>query len=250
MSWYYSRGSDKVGPVDLSEISSLISTGQIVNETLLWKEGMPDWKPYGEMRTSPELFVDSERAICVESGVVELKENMVRFGNVYVSAACKDAYMQKIQAGAVGVKELEFAEIWMRFVAKIVDNIIIGFVNTVIMFGVGVFIGLSNPDFGSDGTAMGSVLILLVSYVVVFGLGAVYNLIFLPKYGATPGKMACGIKVVNPDGTYISKGKAVGRFFAEILNSLTLGIGYLIAVFDDEKRGLHDRLCDTRVVNK
>ena len=39
--------------------------------------------------------------------------------------------------------------------------------------------------------------------------------------------------------------------FAEMLSSLTLGIGYIMVAFDDEKRGLHDRdICDTRVVRK
>jgi hypothetical protein len=33
-----------------------------------------------------------------------------------------------------------------------------------------------------------------------------------------------------------------------LLSSLTLAIGYIMAAFDDEKRSLHDRICDTRVI--
>ena len=70
------------------------------------------------------------------------------------------------------------------------------------------------------------------------------------KHGATPGKMACGLKVVSPDGGPVSYGKACGRFFAEMLSGLTLGIGYIMVAFDDEKRALHDRICNTRVIRK
>jgi len=43
-------------------------------------------------------------------------------------------------------------------------------------------------------------------------------------------------------------GQAVGRYLAYLLNSFTLLIGFIIAGFDTEKRALHDRICDTRVV--
>lgn len=256
MSWYYSSGNDKVGPVELTEIASLISSGTITNDTLLWKDGMPDWKPYRELRMSPELFEDSDFAICAESGNLTPKENMVRFGNVYVAAEYKDAYMQKIQESATDARahEFEYGGFWIRFVAKFIDRIILGVLNAVIMIPVGFLIGMStagmDPNSDPDAVAMMSVVLILISYAAIFAVDVIYNVIFLPKYGATPGKMACSLKVVNPDGTYISKGKAVGRYFAEIVSGLALLIGYIMAAFDDEKRSLHDRICNTRVVNK
>jgi uncharacterized RDD family membrane protein YckC len=41
---------------------------------------------------------------------------------------------------------------------------------------------------------------------------------------------------------------AVGRYFAHMLSAFTLYIGYMMAGWDEEKRALHDRICDTRVV--
>jgi uncharacterized RDD family membrane protein YckC len=77
-----------------------------------------------------------------------------------------------------------------------------------------------------------------------------YQIFFLGKYGATPGKMACKLKVVTAEGTPITYGRATGRFFAEKLSGLTCTIGYIIAAFDDQKRTLHDHICGTRVVYK
>ena len=68
--------------------------------------------------------------------------------------------------------------------------------------------------------------------------------------GGTPGKMACGLKIIRSDGSALSYGRAIGRYFATMLSSFTLGIGYLMVAFDDEKRALHDRVADTRVIYK
>jgi uncharacterized RDD family membrane protein YckC len=78
--------------------------------------------------------------------------------------------------------------------------------------------------------------------------GAAYVTFFLGKYGATPGKMALGLKVVRSDGSELTYARAFGRYLAEYLSAFTLMIGYIIAAFDREKRALHDHICDTRVI--
>ena len=86
--------------------------------------------------------------------------------------------------------------------------------------------------------------------MVFVGLNAVYSAIFIGKYGATPGKMACGLRVVQPDGSKVGYGRAFGRGCAEILSRMICSIGYIMAAFDPEKRALHDRMCSTRVIYK
>jgi uncharacterized RDD family membrane protein YckC len=86
--------------------------------------------------------------------------------------------------------------------------------------------------------------------LVVFAINGVYSIFFVGKYGATPGKMVCGLRVVASDGGTLSYGRATGRFFAELLSGLVCYIGYIIAGFDSQKRALHDHICNTRVVYK
>ena len=88
----------------------------------------------------------------------------------------------------------------------------------------------------------------LLLFIFTYGIQILYSVLFLGKFGATPGKMAVGIKVVRSDGERVSYLRAFGRYFAEILSGLIFLIGYIMAAFDDEKRALHDRICDTRVV--
>ena len=79
-------------------------------------------------------------------------------------------------------------------------------------------------------------------------LRATYEVCFLGRFGATPGKMVCRLRVVGPDHTRLTYTRALARHFAGMLSLLTLLIGYLIAAFDSEKRALHDHICNTRVV--
>jgi len=98
---------------------------------------------------------------------------------------------------------------------------------------------------------------MIPAFMGVFGLAMLINLGFQCAYevyflsqrnGATLGKQVLGLRVIRADGGPIPVNLAVGRFFAYLLNSFTLLIGFIIAGFDSEKRALHDRICDTRVI--
>jgi uncharacterized RDD family membrane protein YckC len=83
-----------------------------------------------------------------------------------------------------------------------------------------------------------------------FAIGIVYEVTFLRYRGATPGKMALGLKVVRSNGAPLGWGISVGRYFMQVVSTIILFIGFIMAGFDDEKRALHDRVCDTRVIYK
>jgi uncharacterized RDD family membrane protein YckC len=91
---------------------------------------------------------------------------------------------------------------------------------------------------------------VMLVYMLNFSFSIAYATFFIGKFGATPGKMALNLMVVNPDGSKVSYMKAFGRFFAEMISGIILCIGYIMAAFDSEKRALHDRICSTRVVRK
>ena len=71
--------------------------------------------------------------------------------------------------------------------------------------------------------------------------------------GRTVGKMAAGIRVIPadpgaPPSERVSFGQAVVRAAGYVASALPVGIGFLPAFFGPERRALHDRLADTRVV--
>ena len=74
--------------------------------------------------------------------------------------------------------------------------------------------------------------------------------------GATLGKMACGLKVVRSDGRNLGWGVSFGRYFMynvvisaiPLVNWILLLTTAIMAGVDEQRRGLHDRVCDTRVI--
>ena len=95
---------------------------------------------------------------------------------------------------------------------------------------------------------------MVVTYVVMMVVSIAFPLFYhtwmVGKYGATLGKMACRLVIVRSDQSSLSYGRACGRYFGEMVTGMTMGIGYLIAAFDDEKKTLHDIICDTRVIKR
>ena len=139
---------------------------------------------------------------------------------------------------------MEYAGFWLRFVAKLIDVIIVVMVALpfyilfVLTFGVASVVG-----------AEGMALIASQIIQMILSLGTVaYFTFFTGKYGATIGKMALGLKVVFPNGEPVTYLRAFGRFFAEYLSYIPFLVGYIIAAFDDEKCTFHDMLARTRVI--
>jgi uncharacterized RDD family membrane protein YckC len=65
--------------------------------------------------------------------------------------------------------------------------------------------------------------------------------------GQTVGKMAFRIRVVSRDGGPLSFGQSALRHLGAWVSAVILGIGYLLAAFRADKRGLHDLIAGTRV---
>jgi uncharacterized RDD family membrane protein YckC len=171
------------------------------------------------------------------------REDVIRFGSDLVCAACKPRYVQMLEQGGSRPGTFRYGGFWIRLVAKLLDGLILGVVNLLFSFLISLLISdLKDPSSVTVATAL--------STFVDFVFGVAVTTWFLGRFGATPGKMALGLVVVRPDGAGIGYTRALGRYFAELLSSLILCAGYLMAAFDDEKRALHDRICDTRVVYK
>ncbi len=263
MEWYYAVGDKQMGPVNDEEFKRLGAEGTIRPDTLVWRAGQDNWRPYRDAIASaagttaqPPLTMaaspDSASAggapgagsvVCRECGQIFPPEDVVKFGDASVCAACKPVYVQRMREGGRPPGEMEYAGFWIRFAAKIIDNLIL-FIPLIILVMVLIVPTLSSGGSPDD---LG-IMLQLVLQLVYYAMAAVFNIFFVGKYGATPGKMACKLRVVTAEGEKVSYGRATGRFFAEILSGLVCYIGYIIAGFDDQKRALHDHIASTRVV--
>lgn len=120
-----------------------------------------------------------------------------------------------------------FAGFWIRVVALLIDNFAVTVVYALL---IGIF-----------GNGVGDLLGLIV--------GISYHVYFLGgKWQATPGKRLLGIHVIRTDGAALTYQRALGRYFSYILSWAIMFIGFIMVAFTQEKTGLHDLICDTRVV--
>lgn len=279
MNWYYAAGGQQQGPVDDAQLDALIAAGTVRPDTLVWREGLANWQPLREARPmgaaaaaatpapAPAMGIPAPLSAgtagpapganevrCGECGGVFQRDQTIQYGTVSVCAACKPVFLQKLRegtgtaAGGLGIDEMRYAGFWIRFGAKLLDGLILvvvlGIPLGILMFATGM---IGNNQRGAEGAAVVMQLILNCGSI----LGAVaYNTFFLSKYGATPGKMAVGVKVVRSDGSPLTTLRAFGRAWGEQLSGLVCYIGYIIAGFDQQKRALHDHMSDTRVVYK
>src|SRR6516225_3685267 len=193
-----------------------------------------------------------ETLFCAECGHPAQADELARFGAVLVCPNCKERYTQKLREGVTPARAMVYGGFWIRFVAYIIDTIILAIAGTIVQFA---FVGsLRNIVPFEPGVQPGpEVFARIVGTVglaglINFAIAATYEALFVSKLGATPGKMALSLRVVRPDGSLLGLGRAFGRHFAKILSGLILLIGFIMAGFDSEKRGLHDMICDTRVV--
>lgn len=172
------------------------------------------------------------------------QSGMVRFGDKLVCASCKPTYVQMLAMGMGSTGDLRYAGFWIRFGAKFIDGIILWGVSFAFSMGTTLLIAANkSPQV--------AIAVGILNIITQIAIGIAFTVYFLSgKYQATPGKMACGLKVVTAEGDKITAGRAVGRYFSEMLSGMIMMIGYIMAGFDDEKRALHDRICNTRVVFK
>ena len=89
----------------------------------------------------------------------------------------------------------------------------------------------------------------ILLYWVLCILGHIIILVLWFTKQASIGKMAISAKIVDArTGKAPTKGQLIGRYFAYLLSSLPLGLGFLWIAFDSKKQGWHDKLAGTAVI--
>lgn len=100
--WYYSKDNEKLGPVDEAQFKSLIAERNITGETLVWREGMPDWQPLSALNLGlGEVAVEqhSIQLACSSCGQSYGEHELLRLGENQICAECKPVYEQRLKEG-------------------------------------------------------------------------------------------------------------------------------------------------------
>ena len=155
---------------------------------------------------------------CAECGRPTLPDELASFNGHMVCPECKNSYVQKLRL---------YGGFWIRFVAALMDGIILAVVAGLFsMFVFGSFLG---PHFTQNRNPTPEEALAMIGPLLgVIGASMLVNMI-----------VGC---------SYETFFIAASRYFAKMVSSMMLMIGYIMAGFDSQKRALHDIICDTRVI--
>ena len=160
-----------------------------------------------------------------------------------------------------GVGPVKVAGIGQRLLARLIDSVIY-FVVYWILFSIGVAsVGASEhmvtDAYGNSTTdpSGAGMLGFLLALVLALAFGLLYEWLMVGLVGATRGKMALGVKVVNQrTGAVIGLGLAFIRQIIPFIGGLFCYIGalvvYLSTLFDNSGRlqGWHDKAANDLVI--
>jgi len=185
---------------------------------------------------------------CSQCGRALAQSDLVHVAGSWVCADCKPAFLSRVLAGGAAVTlKWHYAGFWIRVVARLIDGITLGVAQAFIAL---LFFGTFGAQFMPSVVRSAPTGRRLSFHVLTYAIAIAYETVFLRYQGATLGKMALGLRVVRSDGESLGWGIALGRYFMHLVSYIILFIGFIMAGFDDEKRALHDRVCDTRVIYK
>jgi uncharacterized RDD family membrane protein YckC len=175
---------------------------------------------------------------------------MLEFEGRWVGAEHKEEFFQRLREGVSLPRDVVYASFGRRFLAKFVDGVIGGVINIGLILLITAAFGALFSGSAEGEKSASAILLQIVVQLSGIGFALCYDLYFIRKNDATPGKKIMGLRLLRADGSKLSKGRIVGRHFAKYLSSFTLLIGFLMAAFDKEqRRALHDRMSDTRVLD-
>ena len=141
-----------------------------------------------------------------------------------------------------------YAGFWLRFVAFLIDTVLLTVVGGLIG---AVFGGVVGGSMGATGSSVEDITAAVTgpAYLIGFLINVIYYVTMeSSSRQATLGKSALGLVVTNAEGNRISAGQALGRYFGKYVSALILGIGFIMIAFTERKQGLHDLLAGTLVV--
>ena len=136
--------------------------------------------------------------------------------------------------------EVKYAGFWMRFWAYLLDLLVIGSLNGIVVYPIFRALGLSLND--ANMFAPLSIVTAIIFYA--------YFVLMTRFFGQTLGKMVFGLRVISLNDQSLSWGAIMFREWIGRFISGTIIILYVVVGFLPKKQGIHDLFADTTVIHE
>lgn len=139
------------------------------------------------------------------------------------------------------MENARYAGFWLRFLASMIDVVL------MLIIIIPLLLAIYGTDYWLKPQMFAGVWDVVLNYV----MPAIVVLVFWKTKSATPGKLLLKLIIVDAaTGGKLSNGQMVGRYFAYLLSTLPLGLGFLWIAFDPKKQAWHDKLSSTLVIRR
>ena len=136
--------------------------------------------------------------------------------------------------------EVKYAGFWMRFWAYLLDLLVIGSINGIVVYPIFRALDLSLND--ANMFAPVSIVTAIIFYA--------YFVLMTRFFGQTLGKMVFGLRVISLNDQSLSWGAIMFREWIGRFISGTIIILYVVVGFLPKKQGIHDLFADTTVIHE
>ena len=132
----------------------------------------------------------------------------------------------------------DYAGFWARAAALVIDALIVVVILVPLMI---VVFGMREVSLDPQAHSWD---------LLTFGAIGAALIVFWRYCGATPGKLALGMRIVDArTGQPPTTARLLVRFLAYFLSALPLYLGFLWVAIDRRKQGWHDKIAGTIVIN-
>ncbi len=249
------KNGSQLGPFSESDIRAKLSSGEFSPSDFGWHEGLTAWSPLSQLvgdapsgspappAPSPSLAPQPSYAPASPQPQPYAPPQGQGAPGGYAPQPYNSPYPQPYQQGGApwGAQGAgNYAGFWLRFVAYIIDAIILAIPTFIIVY---LLLAASS---GLDAQAA-TFISRAVNILLAWGY---YAYMESSASQATLGKMALGLKVTDENGSRIGFGQATGRYWGMIVSALIVCVGFMMVGWTQRKQGLHDILAHTLVVKK
>lgn len=204
-SWHFLKEENRVGPVSDDTIRRFIAGGEIDPNDLVWRPGMPEWTPAGQIEglfLPPPLPSPADPAVSQN----RLDPPPIPGGPGNASIERDDGPARAREATSLTVHP------WRRWFARLTDLLLFSLV-------FGGVLGMVSPTSAIWESDFVIGLLMALAWIPIEAL-------LISSFGATPGKALLGISVSKKDGNPLD----LGGSFSRAIKVWFFGLGVAIPI--------------------
>ncbi|MBI5724490.1 MAG: RDD family protein [Planctomycetes bacterium] len=275
MEWYFLENGQRTGPLTDEQFDEAVRAGRVLAGSFVWRPGMADWTTLSVYQAWQDSRAPAEGdprqgglevRYCGQCGKSFHVEDIIMFHGLFVCAECKSVFFQRLREGSLylpaGVaKTYQVAagaianipagqerrksnvDFGGRLAAWLIDAMLVLFIVLIVDGILSNTIGMQFSKFMDRHFGFSH----LAEFVVI---SIIYHSLLTGMFSASLGKLLFGQRIVRSDGGKIDLGMGFMRSLVRLVSFATLGYGFLMIMWDKDCLGLHDKICDTKVVRK